>query len=166
MRVAESIREIGKTTEREPRFYPASLAVVAGMPGRIVRSHYAIENSQQQLTDMVFGGEECRVRTDHTPGNFCTIQHIAQKLIRVTSGKIFVRVKKKTARWDISLTKHRSADDVFQGLGFRRTAHPFFQPLQHHEERRHKQYRETSGGEHSGQHADPQGNAGCCASAG
>jgi hypothetical protein len=65
-----------------------------------VRSHWAIENRLHWVLDMVFRDDECRVRTDHAPANFCTIKHMAQNLIRVAPGKASLRLKRKAAGWD------------------------------------------------------------------
>ena len=50
--------------------------------------------------DMVFRDDECRVRTDHAPANFCTIKHMAQNLIRLAPGKTSLRQKRMAAGWD------------------------------------------------------------------
>ena len=44
--------------------------------------------------------DECRVRTNHAPANFCTIKHMVQNLIRLAPGKASPRLKRKTAGWD------------------------------------------------------------------
>jgi len=98
--MVESARETGDKIERETRFYLTSLALMACMLGPIVRSHWAIENSLHWVLDMVFRDDECRVRTDHAPANFCTIKHMAQNLIRLAPGKASLRLKRKTAGWD------------------------------------------------------------------
>jgi predicted transposase YbfD/YdcC len=98
--VIESERESGDKRERETRFYITSLALTAGLLAPIVRSHWAIENSLHWVMDMVFRDDECRLRTDHAPANFCTIKHMAQNLIRRAPGKNSLRLKRKTAGWD------------------------------------------------------------------
>ena len=50
--------------------------------------------------DMIFRDDECRVRTDHAPANFCTIKHIANNMVRLAPGKASLRLKRKTAGWD------------------------------------------------------------------
>lgn len=50
--------------------------------------------------DMVFRDDECRLRTDHAPANFCTIKHMAQNLVRLAPGKASLRQKRKAAGWD------------------------------------------------------------------
>ena len=98
--VIESERESGDKRERETRFYITSLALTAGLLAPIVRSHWAIENSLHWVLDMVFRDDECRLRTNHAPANFCTIKHMAQNLIRRAPGKNSLRLKRKTAGWD------------------------------------------------------------------
>jgi predicted transposase YbfD/YdcC len=98
--VVDSEREIGDKTERETRFYITSLALLACLLAPIVRSHWAIENGLHWVLDMVFRDDECRLRTDHAPANFCTIKHMAQNLIRLAPGKASLRLKRKTAGWD------------------------------------------------------------------
>lgn len=45
--------------------------------------------------DMVFRDDECRLRADHAPANFCTIKHMAQNLVRRAPGKNSLRLKQK-----------------------------------------------------------------------
>jgi predicted transposase YbfD/YdcC len=104
--IVDSIRKIPGPSpgtdkiERETRFYITSLILLAGLLGPIIRSHWAIENSLHWVMDMVFRDDECRVRTDHAPANFCTIKHIAHNLIRKAPGKGSLRLKRKAAGWD------------------------------------------------------------------
>ena len=65
-----------------------------------MRAHWRIENSLHWVMDMVFRDDECRVRTDHAPANFCTIKHMAQNLIRLAPGKTSLRQKRMAAGWD------------------------------------------------------------------
>ncbi len=98
--MVESTREIGSKIERETRFYITSLLYMATLMGPIIRSHWAVENSLHWVMDMVFRDDECRVRTDHAPANFTTIKHIAANLLRRTSSKHSVRLRRKIAAWD------------------------------------------------------------------
>jgi len=98
--VVESEREIGGKLERETRLYLTSLVLVASLLAPIVRGHWAIENSLHWVLDMVFRADECRVRTEHAPANFCTFKHMAQNLIRLAAGKASLRLKRKTDGWD------------------------------------------------------------------
>lgn len=47
-----------------------------------MRSHWVIENGLHWVLDMVFRGDECRVRIAHAPANFCYTGIMAQDLIR------------------------------------------------------------------------------------
>ena len=98
--IVESTREIGDKIERETRLYITSLTLPASLLAPIVRSHWAIENGLHWVLDMVFRDDECRLRTDHAPANFCTIKHMAQNLFRLAPGKPSLRLKRKTAGWD------------------------------------------------------------------
>ena len=98
--IVDSVRETGDKVERERRFYITSLLLVASMMAPVVRAHWAIENSLHWVMDMVFRDDECRVRTDHAPANFCIIKHMAQNLIRLAPGKTSLRQKRMAAGWD------------------------------------------------------------------
>ena len=98
--VLESEREIGAKVERETRFYITSLTLPADRIASIVRDHWLVENSLHWVLDMVFRDDECRLRTNHAPANFCTIKHMAQNLIRLAPGKGSLRLKCAAAGWD------------------------------------------------------------------
>ena len=98
--MVESSREISGKTERETRFYITSLVMAAALPGPVVRSHWAIENSLHWVMDMLFRDDECRVRTNHAPANFTTIKHMAHNLLRRPPGKSSLRSRRKSAGWD------------------------------------------------------------------
>lgn len=98
--IVESVRQTPDKEERETRFYITSLLLLASMLAPVVRGHWTIENSLHWVMDMVFRDDECRVRTDHAPANFCTIKHMALNLIRLAPGKASLRQKRKAAGWD------------------------------------------------------------------
>jgi len=50
--------------------------------------------------DMIFRDDECRMRTDHAPGNFTTFKHMAHSLIRKAPGIDSLRLRRKVAAWD------------------------------------------------------------------
>jgi hypothetical protein len=56
--------------------------MLAHLLGKVIRSHWAIENSLHWIMDMVFRDDECRVRINHAPANFTTIEHMACNLHR------------------------------------------------------------------------------------
>lgn len=98
--ILNSERETAKKVERETRLYITSLTLPASQIASIVRDHWSVENSLHWVLDMVFRDDECRLRTNHAPANFCTIKHMAQNLIRLAPGKGSLRLKRKAAGWD------------------------------------------------------------------
>jgi len=50
--------------------------------------------------DMIFRDDECRVRTDHAPANFTTLEHMAHNLIHKAPGKDSLRLRRKVAARD------------------------------------------------------------------
>jgi predicted transposase YbfD/YdcC len=98
--MVESTREIAGKAEHETRFHITSLVIPAHLPGPVVRSHWAVENSLHWVMDMIFRDDECRVRTNHAPANFTTIKHMAHNLLRRPSGKDSFRLRRKVAGWD------------------------------------------------------------------
>ena len=98
--MVESTRETSGKLERETRLYITSLVLLAHLPGPIIRSHWAIENSLHWVMDMVFRDDECRVRTANAPANFTTIKHMASNLLRKAAGKDSMRGRRKAAGWD------------------------------------------------------------------
>ena len=98
--MVESSREISGKIEQETRFYITSLVMLAHLLGPVARSHWAIENSRHWVMDRLFREDECRVRTDHAPANFTTIQHMAHNLLRRDPGKNALRSRRKAAGRD------------------------------------------------------------------
>jgi predicted transposase YbfD/YdcC len=96
--MVESSGEISAKIEQEMRFYLTSLAMMAALPGPVVRSHGAIENRLHWVMDMVFRDDECRVRTDHAPAKFTAIKPMAYNLLPQASGKDSFRMKRKCRR--------------------------------------------------------------------
>jgi len=113
--IVESTRVIPGPTreqdkiEHETRFYITSLLLVASLIGPLVRDHWAVENCLHWVLDMVFRDDECRLRTNHAPANFTTLKHMALNLIRRSTSKDSIRLRRKVAAWDdeflVSLVK-------------------------------------------------------------
>jgi predicted transposase YbfD/YdcC len=98
--IVDSQREIGSKTERETRYYITSSNLAADRLGRVVRDHWAIENSLHWVMDMTFRDDECRIRTENAPENVVTLKHMAVNLARRKKGRDSVRLALKTAAWD------------------------------------------------------------------
>lgn len=88
----DSLREIDGKSQQETRFYVTSLLLSAEETGRVVRDHWAVENSLHWVMDMVLRDDECRVRSNHAPANFTTIKHMALNLLRAAPGKDSMRL--------------------------------------------------------------------------
>ena len=98
--MVESTREMRDKTERGTRFCISSPMLPASQVGPAIRDHWAIENSPHWVMDMVFRNDECRLRTDHTPANFTTFQHMARNLLRRATTKDSIHLSRKVAAWD------------------------------------------------------------------
>ena len=96
----ESRREIRMKVETEVRYYLASIVLTALVAARIVRSHWAIENSLHWVLDVVMRDDESRVRTGNAAANLGIVKHIAYNLIRRGKTKLSFRGKRKLASWD------------------------------------------------------------------
>lgn len=98
--IIESLRELDGKTEQETRVYITSLSLDATHLAKIVRSHWAIENSLHWVMDMVFRDDECRIRSENAPANFTAIKHMAHNLLRNAPGKDPLRQRRFSAAWD------------------------------------------------------------------
>ncbi len=98
--MVEYSAETPKGTRREIRFYISSLAPDAPALAAAIRQHWGIENGLHWVMDMVFRDDECRIRTKNAPANFTTIKHMASNLLRTSTGKQSMRLKRHLAAWD------------------------------------------------------------------
>ena len=98
----ESRRELiveGKV-EQETRYYISSLPADAKQIAAAVREHWGIENGLHWVMDMVFGDDECRIRSQNAPANFATVKHMASNLLRRGKGKHSMRSSRHIAAWN------------------------------------------------------------------
>ena len=61
---------------------PAATPTQATRFATSVREHWGIENGVHWVLDLAFREDERRVRCDHAPANFATLQHLALNLLR------------------------------------------------------------------------------------
>lgn len=95
-------RELKDQITTETRYYLSSLPVEAVRFAEAVRGHWAIENSCHWVLDVVFGEDDCRVRTGHAPENLSLIRRIAHNLLaQETSLKRGLQTKRLKAGWDL-----------------------------------------------------------------
>ena len=76
----------------------------------MIRAHWAIENSLHWVMDIVFGDDECRVRTDNAPANFATC-HIADNLTHNAPAKISYCSRAKPQAGTTSISQASSPRD-------------------------------------------------------
>jgi len=84
----------------ERRFYISSLTADAQLQARAIRDHWSIENGLHWVMDMVFRDDECRIRKGHAAANFTTIKHAATNLLRRSTAKASLTLKRHLAAWD------------------------------------------------------------------
>jgi predicted transposase YbfD/YdcC len=82
-------------------YFLSSLSGDAELLARCIRSHWAIENGEHWILDVVFRQDQHRLRTGFGPENFAILQHIALNLLkRETSLKRSLKGKRFAAALD------------------------------------------------------------------
>ena len=94
-------RTVGDRTTHETRFFLSSLPPDAATLARVVRSHWAIENSLHWVLDVALRQDETRIRTGHAPENLAILHHIALNLLKQErTKKLGIKNKRLSAGWD------------------------------------------------------------------
>ncbi len=90
------------TVESERRYFISSLKdVSARRVGRLVRSHWRIENQLHWALDVSFGEDASRVRNGYAAENLSRLRRIALNLLkREDSEKMSIKTKRLRAGWD------------------------------------------------------------------
>jgi len=98
----ESVRTLNGKTSVFHRFYISSLKPEAPEKMlRIVREHWAIENSLHWVLDMSFREDDARARVDNAAENLSRLRHFALNLIKMEpSRKVGVKTSRMRAGWD------------------------------------------------------------------
>jgi len=97
----DSERTVGDRTSHETRFFLSSLPPDAAHLARVVRSHWAIENSLHWVLDVAMHQDQARLRTGHAPANLAILQHIALNLLKQEcTEKLGIKNKRLAAGWD------------------------------------------------------------------
>lgn len=97
----EATREVGNQVSVETRYYLQSLPVDAARFAAAVRGHWSVENSCHWVLDVVFGEDECRVRTGYAAENFALLRRLANSLLQ----------QEKTAKVGIANKRFQAALD-------------------------------------------------------
>jgi predicted transposase YbfD/YdcC len=86
---------------RERRYYLSSLPLDARLFAHAVRCHWHIENRLHWVLDVVFHEDLSRLRSGYGPLNMATVRHIALNLLRSAKDKHSLKVRRKSAAWDV-----------------------------------------------------------------
>ena len=97
----DATRTLGERTTRETRFFISSLPPDAVLLARVVRSHWAIENSLHWVLDVAMRQDQTRIRIGHAPENLAILHHIALNLLtQERTKKLGIKNKRLSAGWD------------------------------------------------------------------
>ena len=99
----KSKRTVGEHTSVESLFYISSLDLKAKEIGKMIRSHWGVENSLHWVLDVAFREDECRKRKDNSAENFAVLRHITLNLLKQEKTcKRSIAGKRLLAGWDQS----------------------------------------------------------------
>ncbi len=97
----DAARTVGDRTTHETRFFISSLPPDATHLARVVRSHWAIENSLHWVLDVAMHQDQTRIRTGHAPENLAILHHIVLNLLKQDrTEKLGIKNKRLAAGWD------------------------------------------------------------------
>jgi predicted transposase YbfD/YdcC len=82
------------------RYFLSTLPARARRHARVIRAHWAIENTQHWVLDVTFHEDDSRVYKDHGPENLALLNRLALSLIKQHPGKDSIRGKRKMCGWD------------------------------------------------------------------
>lgn len=100
--VVQVNRERGENAQRActTHYYLSSHAGTAAELGRLIRSHWGIENGLHWVLDVVFREDGSRVRAGHAGANLAMLRRVAVALLRRAPGKGTAPTKRLKAGWD------------------------------------------------------------------
>ena len=94
------VRVVGEVSTQTTHYYLTSHRGTAEELGRVIRSHWDIENGLHWVLDVVYGEDDSRVRAGHAGANLGMIRRVAVALARRAPGKVSGVTKRKMAGWD------------------------------------------------------------------
>ncbi|RHW75308.1 ISAs1 family transposase [Colwellia sp. RSH04] len=92
-------RYINEAESSETAYYISSLEIDLPRIAKVIRSHWAIENSSHWVLDVTFKEDESRIRRGDAPENMATFRRFAMNLARLSSIKDSIKGKLKRAAW-------------------------------------------------------------------
>jgi predicted transposase YbfD/YdcC len=108
----ESVTERGGKLETARRYYLCSTKLSAAKFAAVVRAHWGVENRLHWVLDVTFDEDQCRLRSGHGPENMSIVRHMAMNLLRTTTTKSSLKVRRKKAGWNTSYL-----GNVLRGVG-------------------------------------------------
>ena len=98
-----SRRTIGEKTSEEKRFYITNLDLTPERAGKIIRSHWSIENQLHWNMDFNFDEDASLAATGNTAENLAALKRLASTMIRIDLGGVLGTAKRRRqAAWDDS----------------------------------------------------------------
>ncbi len=88
----------GKTTT-ERAYYLLSTPMTAESFGKVVRSHWGVENSLHWVLDVTMNEDQARNRKDNGPYDLAVLRHMALNIVRKDKSKGSARVKFNRTAW-------------------------------------------------------------------
>jgi predicted transposase YbfD/YdcC len=88
--------------ETERRYFISSLSKTSALKfGRLIRSHWRVENQLHWVLDMTFDEDASRIRNGYAAENFSRLRRIALNLLKQESSKkMSINSKRLRAGWD------------------------------------------------------------------
>ena len=99
VRVTRRRREGGKES-REVAYYISSSTAPAAALAEGIRGHWAIENGQHWVLDVLFGEDNCRTRQGHAATNLAWLRKVVLSLLRQDQSKGSIPTKRLRAALD------------------------------------------------------------------
>jgi predicted transposase YbfD/YdcC len=100
-----SRRTIGGKTSEEKRFYISNMVLTAERAGKIIRSHWLVENHLHWNMDVNFCEDVSLAATGHAAENLAVLRRLASMMIRIDLGGIRgTAQRRREAMWDDSWT--------------------------------------------------------------
>ncbi len=102
----DSVRDTNSKSTSESRFYISSAIFLPEKFLRIIRSHWAIENSLHWILDMVFAEDSSRIRKDNAPQVMAILRHFSLNLLRLAKQqypRLSFRRMRRMAGWNHEL---------------------------------------------------------------
>ncbi len=90
------------STSFERRDYLSSLPLYAMLFAHAVRCHWHVENRLHRVLDAVLHEDLSRLRSGAGPQDMATVRHMAINLLRGPKDKHSLKVRRKSAAWDIN----------------------------------------------------------------